>query len=358
MHQNHPAFYIYSNNMDQKELFLLRTIDLALQADLRIRSNPPVGCVLVRDSRIIGEGWHKIYGQAHAEVNAVRDAIQSGHQPDEQTEVYVSLEPCGHFGKTPPCASLIAQFHPSMVTIFERDAHPVTTGKGLEILATNGVKWQMGHPENEPSLLDRFYANNIEKRPWIILKYAQTADQKMASSIRRIRISDQYTARLTHKWRSQCDGILIGSGTLNTDDARLTNRFWTGPSPHRFVIGKHFDKNIREFSMFTDGGRSTWINTGSDTSEGVDTLEFRSYQWQDLWHILYEKYNITCLMIEGGPAVLQSIADQGSFDEVRVITSSSKIEDADIASPVIAALKEVKKLKLVNDTVSWYRKDQ
>ncbi|MCO6461463.1 MAG: bifunctional diaminohydroxyphosphoribosylaminopyrimidine deaminase/5-amino-6-(5-phosphoribosylamino)uracil reductase RibD [Saprospiraceae bacterium] len=342
--------------MDQQELYILRTIDLASQADTRIKSNPPVGCVIVYGDRIIGEGYHRIYGQEHAEVNAVNDAIKH-NQSISHSKYYVSLEPCGHHGKTPPCAELITTNKAESVYIFEEDGNPVTSSKGLKILEKAGIQWSVLRPDIDRNLLDRYHINLNHQRPKVILKFAQTADGMAASSKRRILISSTLTLRLVHKWRSECDGILIGTGTLNQDNPRLDNRYWIGEQPHRFVIGKNLNKPLKEYKMFCATGKSTWINTGDMKSEQVDVLPYNEAQdWNHLWKVLFEKYFITQLLVEGGPKILNSIISQGAFDEIRTLTSSGLIDDADIKSPEIKECIKYQSLNIGEDKINWYHK--
>lgn len=342
--------------MDKKHLYLQRAIDLARQAGPEIKSNPPVGCVLVKDNHIIGEGWHKFYGGPHAEVNAINDAIHSGHSP-EGSDTFVSLEPCGHYGKTPPCAMLLAKNKVSHVYIAERDHHPITYGIGIQILSDKKIKSEICSTQESANLLKRFYVNHFDQRPYIILKYAQSINGMMASTHGRITISNPYTARLVHRWRTECDGILVGSGTLNTDDPLLNNRLWFGKGPHRFVIGKTFDRQPDQFRMFKEPGKATWLNTGSKISELVDMKALANdHNWMSIWKLLYQEYGITCLLVEGGPKVLQSIADEGLFDEVRVITSDLSSKELDISSPTFSGMHLWGEYRIGNDSVQWYEK--
>jgi len=342
------------NNTKNSCPFLRRAIDLANLADREIKSNPPVGCVIVRDGKIIGEGRHEKFGEAHAEVNAYNDAVKNGFQPDENCEVYVTLEPCGHYGKTPPCAELISTFKPKAVHILEHDRHPVTSGKGLKILEDNGIKYEFYEVKGQPTLLSRFYKNNLKKQPWIILKYAQTADHFMASTQGQIQISDPYTARLTHKWRSLCDGILIGKNTLETDDPELNNRHWTGPSPIRFVVGNNFSKPLNSYKLFQGENPGILITSNKQLSESSNCIYLPQIKWDLVWSILYEKYGINSLLVEGGSQILQSIIDENAWDEARVITSNKVNEKADIAAPQLFNSLVHESTTLINDRIETY----
>jgi len=353
MEEKEKQQFIMKNN---KNIFLLRAIDLANLADRNIKSNPPVGCVIVENDIIIGEGRHEKYGEAHAEVNAYKNAEMNGHNPGNNSEVYVTLEPCGHYGKTPPCAELISSFQPKAVHIFEKDSHPITADKGLVILKHNEISVDFKEITGQNSLLDRFYKNNLKKQPYIILKYAQTVDHFMASSKGQIQISDQYTARLSHKWRSLCDGILIGRNTLETDDPELTNRYWSGPSPQRFVVGNSFEKPLCQYKMFQEDNAAILITTNKSAIEGIKTIVVNTINWNEIWSILYEQYGICQLIVEGGSRLLQSVIDAGAWDEARVITSKNNVENANISAPILSKQGNCKKLELINDSVQFIMK--
>ena len=342
--------------MDKSNLYILRTIDLALQSDIKIKFNPPVGCIIVKNNTIIGEGYHKEYGKAHAEVNATQYAIQHGFSVDD-SDYYVSLEPCGHFGNTPPCAKLIAENKAKNVFYFEDDPNPITAGKGEEILKEAGINMCNIQPAHQSSLIDRFYINQINHRPKVILKFAQTIDGKMASSSKRIIISNPISARLVHRWRSESDGILIGSGTLEMDNPLLDNRLWFGESPHRFVIGKKWHKPLASYKLFHDDKKSTWLNTGTLQEKNIDTQHVENpVVWDNIWKMLYQNYGITNLLVEGGAQVLNSIINQGAFDEIRTITASTTIKEADIKAPILNGIRLIKEINLSGDHISWYVK--
>ncbi|MCO5276524.1 MAG: bifunctional diaminohydroxyphosphoribosylaminopyrimidine deaminase/5-amino-6-(5-phosphoribosylamino)uracil reductase RibD [Saprospiraceae bacterium] len=342
--------------MDKSSLYILRTIDLALQSDIKIKFNPPVGCIIVKNDKIIGEGYHREFGKAHAEVNATQDAMQHGFSVQD-SDYYVSLEPCGHYGNTPPCSKLIAENRAKNVYFYEDDPNPITAGKGEKILSESGIKLHNIQPAQQSSLIDRFYINQIHHRPKVILKFAQTADGKMGSSAKRIIISNPISARLVHRWRSECDGILIGSGTLEMDDPILDNRLWFGESPHRFVIGGKWHKHPASYKLFNDGKKSTWLNTGTLHEKNIDAQQVVTpVVWDNIWKMLYQSYGITNLLVEGGSQVLNSIIEQGAFDEIRTITSSTTIEEADIKAPTLKGVRLIKEMNLSGDQVTWYSK--
>ena len=183
------------------------------------------------------------------------------------------------------------------------------------------------------------------------MKYAQTADHFMASSKGQIQISDQYTSRLSHKWRSLCDGILIGRNTLETDDPELTNRHWSGPSPQRLVVGNSFNKPLSSYKMFQGDNPAILITTNKSTFEGIKTIAVETIDWNEIWSILYDQYGICQLMVEGGSKLLQSVIDAEAWDEARVITSSRKHNQADVRSPKLSDYSISEKFELVSDQI-------
>ena len=229
-----------------------RCIELARLGAGFVAPNPMVGSVLVFEDRIIGEGYHQLYGKAHAEVNCISDAAikhatsaSNGESFDailQKSAIYVSLEPCAHFGKTPPCADLIISKKIPGVVIGCRDPFKEVDGKGIEKLLAAGVKVRLGIMEEKCRELNkRFFTFHTLKRPYIILKWAQSVDMKIAGDNSRVLITNEITNRVVHKWRSEEASILVGTNTAMTDDPSLTNRLWSGNDPIRLVV----DMNLR-----------------------------------------------------------------------------------------------------------------
>ena len=254
--------------------YMQRCLELARLGAGYVAPNPMVGAVLVYDDRIIGEGWHKQYGEAHAEVNCINSVKEEDVKFISQSTMYVSLEPCAHFGKTPPCVDLIIKHKIPKVFIGCRDPFKEVNGRGIEKLKTGGVEVEMADRLLEyecKKINKRFFTFHTEQRPYIILKWAQTGDGKIAPpppeggilvsdtsnryqkfedsknpplegrEASRLLISNEYSNRLVHKWRSEEAAILIGTNTALLDDPELTTRLWSGPSPVRMVV----DMNLR-----------------------------------------------------------------------------------------------------------------
>ncbi|MFI5128490.1 MAG: bifunctional diaminohydroxyphosphoribosylaminopyrimidine deaminase/5-amino-6-(5-phosphoribosylamino)uracil reductase RibD, partial [Chitinophagales bacterium] len=257
---------------------MYRCLELAKLGAGQVAPNPMVGAVLVHDDRIIGEGYHQKYGEAHAEVNCIGQAALSGlTDAISQSTLYVSLEPCSHFGKTPPCTDLIIKHKIPKVVIGCRDPFKEVNGKGIEKLIAAGIEVQQGVLEKECiDLNKRFLTFHTQHRPYIILKWAETADGFMAppapqggireESVRqRLLISNEYTNRLVHRWRSEEAAILVGTNTIENDDPELTTRLWPGHSPVRLIV----DMNLRlpsSLKVFNGQEETIIFNTKTHSS--------------------------------------------------------------------------------------------
>ena len=314
------------------ELYMARCIELARKGVGATAPNPMVGCVIVHEDKIIGEGYHREFGQAHAEVNA----IASVKDPKllEDSTLYVNLEPCSHFGKTPPCSWLIIEKNIRDVVIGCMDPNPIIAGNGLRQLEEFGCKVQTGILEKEClDLNKRFFTYHTKKRPWILLKWAQTKDgfidrERTGNVERGVNwITGKHARQLVHKWRSEVQTILVGTRTALLDDPELTVRDWTGKNPLRLVIDRKgvLPEPLKVFNGATD----TLVFTSSDayTSAGVKNrknLEYvllpdeKDYIPAILRH-LYE-LEIQSIMVEGGFSLLTSFIESGLWDEARVFT--------------------------------------
>lgn len=212
------------------ETYMQRCLDLASKGLGSVSPNPMVGAVLVYENRIIGEGYHEQFGQAHAEVNCINSVQESDTHLIPQSTLYVSLEPCSHFGKTPPCSNLIIDCKIPKVVIACRDTFEQVNGKGIDQLKAAGIHVQVGILEKEAIQLNkRFFTFHSKKRPYVILKWAQSSNHKIANAdFSRVLISNSFTNRLVHKWRSEEDAIMVGPNTALHDNPGLTTRNWPG----------------------------------------------------------------------------------------------------------------------------------
>jgi len=306
-------------------LYMHRCIDLAKLGMGNVTPNPMVGAVLVFDNRIIGEGFHQFYGKAHAEVNCINSVSDADKKLIPLSTLYVSLEPCAHFGKTPPCADLIIRQRIPRVIIGCRDPFEKVDGKGIEKLTSAGVIVETGILEEKCTRLNkRFFTFHTMQRPFVILKWAQTADGFIAHpgpAEDRLLISNTYVNRLVHKWRSQEASILVGTNTALYDDPELTTRLWPGKSPVRLVV----DMNLRlppQLKVFDRSVRTIVFNSIKH-EEDKEILYYRVGKEEIVRQILdaLHQLNIQSVLIEGGAKLLQSFIDAEKWDEARVITN-------------------------------------
>lgn len=284
-----------------------------------------VGAVLVHKGRIIAEGWHKHYGANHAEVDCLNQVAEVDRHLIPQSTMYVNLEPCAHHGKTPPCANRLVQEGIKEVVIANADPFPQVCGMGISILENAGIKVNVGILEKEGLWLNRrFFSLHSLGRPYIILKWAQTANGFIAPDDRtRVQISNPYCQQLLHKWRTQESAILVGTHTVLIDNPQLTARLWKGQSPLRIIIDKELIVP-NSFKVF-DNVAPTWvINKHKD--EQVSNVAFVKNDFTNqlpnelLAHL--KKANIHSLIIEGGAKLLTSFLKAGLWDEARIFTST------------------------------------
>jgi diaminohydroxyphosphoribosylaminopyrimidine deaminase / 5-amino-6-(5-phosphoribosylamino)uracil reductase len=339
------------------EHYMQRCIRLARMGSGCVAPNPMVGAVLVHGGKIIGEGFHKAYGGPHAEVECIR-SVSPEHEPlIAASTLYVSLEPCAHFGKTPPCTDLILQKHIPSVVIGSSDPFVLVAGKGVAKLKAAGVSVTTAVLEKECRQLNRqFFTFHTKGRPYITLKWAQTADGKIASDhLKRAYISTEYTNRVVHRWRSAHMSILVGTNTALLDDPSLTTRLWPGKNALRLVI----DKTLRlpaALQLF-DGEHSTIVFNHIRQSEHFNLTYERVVPGTSLVQQVLQslhRRNIQSLMVEGGAQLLQSFIDEGLWDEARVITNESLSFRSGLAAPFLKQHQLVKQERIDNDTLHFY----
>jgi len=349
-----------------------RCLQLAELGAGLVAPNPLVGAVLVQDDRIIGEGWHRQYGQAHAEVNAINQATSNGHLDLSLSTLYVSLEPCSHFGKTPPCTDLIIQHNIPKVVIGCRDPFREVNGKGIEKLKGAGVQVEMSELDNACRALNkRFFTFHTQERPYVILKWAQTANQFIStppqtplqssgasgdSDFHRLLISNEYTNRLVHSWRSEEAAILIGTNTALMDDPELTTRLWPGRSPVRLVL----DMELRlpaTLKIFNKQVRTIIFNSVKQEEEGnllYYQLQKEGSIVQQVLNALFE-LNIQSVLVEGGAKLLQSFIDVGIWDEARIITNDELILKDGLSAPLLNGVEKIVEQKILSDRIEIFK---
>jgi diaminohydroxyphosphoribosylaminopyrimidine deaminase / 5-amino-6-(5-phosphoribosylamino)uracil reductase len=341
--------------MNSEEIFMHRAMELAGLGKGSVSPNPLVGCVIVHEHKVVGEGWHGKYGEAHAEVRAVNAVVDKSILTE--STIYVNLEPCSHFGKTPPCADLLIRHAVKKVVVSTRDPNPVVGGKGIEKLRAAGIDVTVGLLEAEGKQLNRRFFTYIEKqRPYVILKWAQTADGFIAHANYESKwISNDVSRQWVHKWRSEEDAVLVGSQTARHDNPTLNVRHWSGRDPVRIVIDR-FLKLPPDLHLFDRSQKTICYNTVKN--ENVKNLEFVCLEERNfLSQLVNDMYNrkIQSVIIEGGTQTLQFFVDAGLWDEARVFESTA-IFQTGIPAPVIAK-QPMKEHRILSDTLKIYRTD-
>jgi len=335
-----------------------RCIELARSGAGMVSPNPMVGAVLVHEDRIIGEGYHAHFGQAHAEVNCLNSVKPEDRPLIHSAVMYVSLEPCAHFGKTPPCADRIVREGIKKVVIGCRDPFKEVDGKGVEKLQKAGVEVELGILENEcRDLNKRFFTFHTRHRPYIILKWAQTANLKIAAgSKERLLISNEFTNRKVHRWRSEEAAILVGKNTVMKDDPVLTNRLWDGPSPVRLVID--MDLQLPASAKVFNQDAPTVVFNKIRHSSGEQPVFYQVTEDVNLIHqVVHALYrlNILSVLVEGGARLLQSFIDEGLWDEARIITNTEMVVEEGLAAPVLPEAAAVDEELTGSDRLVYFK---
>lgn len=313
-------------------------LELAEKGLGKVSPNPMVGCVIVKDGKIIGEGYHQQYGGPHAEVNAVNSVAKKNDI--EGSTIYVSLEPCSHFGKTPPCAELLLEVKPKRVVVANVDPNPLVAGKGLEKLKQAGIDVEVGVMSDEGKRLNkRFFTFMEKKRPYIVLKWAQTLDGFIARENYDSKwISGEASRKLVHQWRSEEEGIMVGTKTVLHDNPTLNVRHVEGRDPIRIVV----DKNLKispTANVFNQQQPTLCYNAIEDRTDEYNQFIKIDFSKDIIPQILFDLFQrkVQSLFVEGGAQLLQSFLDLGLWDEARVFTSQTLFEKG-IQAPEIDQL--------------------
>lgn len=309
--------------MTFSESIMSRCIELAKLGAGNVSTNPMVGAVVVHNGKIIGEGYHRKCGEAHAEVNAINSV--KNQELLKESEIYVSLEPCAHFGKTPPCADLIIEKKIKKVYVGCLDPFCKVDGKGIQKLRAAGVEVVVGVLEKECQELNRRFFTSVNfKRPYVILKWAQSIDGYIDKDCKPVRISNHQTEILNHKWRSEEDAILVGYNTALRDNPSLTNRFWAGKNPLRVVLDREL-KLPSDLKLY-DGATRTVVFTSKEVEadlSGVTVVKIdfeRGNVAAQVLSALYEM-KVQSLIVEGGASTHQMFVDAGLWDEARIFVA-------------------------------------
>jgi len=296
-----------------------RALQLARQGGGHTSPNPMVGAVIVHEDSIIGEGFHRCCGKAHAEVNAV--AAVRDHSLLPESTIYVTLEPCSHYGKTPPCAKLLIDKRIRQVVVGTLDPFEKVSGRGVAMLREAGAEVVVGVLEQECKELNkRFFTAHTTGMPWVLLKWAQSSDVYIATRDCAVNFSTQVTQALMHRERSMVDAIVVGAGTVRVDNPSLTTRHWSGNSPLRVVLDRRLSIP-HECMLLNDGGKTLIFNEKKEETKGnVEWAKLDTTSPESWLRDLYRR-GITSVMVEGGANVLQQMLDFGTWNEMRIEVS-------------------------------------
>lgn len=342
----------------EHEIFMQRCVDLAYLGQGNVSPNPMVGCVIVKNGLIIGEGYHSEYGGKHAEIKAIESVIDQ--KEIENSTVYISLEPCVHHGKTPPCVHELINRKIKTAVIGSRDSNPIVGGKGIESLKRVGIEVIENILEEECRKLNkRFFTFHEKRRPYVILKWAQTSDGYLDKN-REIGekgvnwISSPESKVLVHKWRSEEQSILVGRNTILNDNPSLTVREISGKNPTRIVIDSQLQlsKDVNIFSK--DAPTLVFNRLKNDKIDGVEWIKISETSTK---HILDElfKRNIQSVLVEGGSRTLQYFIIDNVWDEARVIVGDVKFGDG-IKAPVMNKVPSRAHQFSDHDTIYYYHR--
>lgn len=321
-------------DVDRK--YMTRALTLAQLGRGNVAPNPMVGSVIVCDGKIIGEGYHQKCGEAHAEVNAIKSVKDKSLL--KKSTIYVNLEPCAHFGKTPPCSNLIVESNIPKVVIGCIDSYAEVAGKGIEKMKQAGIDVTVGVLEQEALHLNRrFFTYHSKKRPYIILKWAQSAngfmdiDRSLKKQNGIFWITQPETKTLVHKWRAEESGILVGRATVENDNPSLTCRAYFGNNPIRIVLDK--DLKVDYIHKNISNQEATTFIFNQVKSESINNIHFIKLDDFSLKNILFELYKreVQSIIVEGGKFTLNQFIENNIWDEARILTGVNNITNGETA---------------------------
>lgn len=320
------------------ETYMKRALELASKGLGHVAPNPMVGCVIVHNNQIIAEGYHEQYGSAHAEPNAIKKVSD---ELLKESTLYVTLEPCSHFGKTPPCADLIISKGIKKVVVGNLDTNPLVSGKGIQKLKDAGIEVEHGILDKECRALNkRFFTFHEKKRPYVILKWAQTQDGfishwPLPQEKEDNWITGKESKALVHQWRAQEQAILIGYNTLMNDNPQLTTRLAEGKNPIRLVLSRTFDLPT-DLNIFNNDAKTIVFNPLKD--EIKNNIEFVKIDWnkkaQEVLDYCF-KHNISSIIVEGGTNTIYNFMNINAWDEAQVFVNPTKKFEHGISAPEI-----------------------
>ena len=321
--------------MTTDEKYMQIAIDLSLNGHGKVSPNPLVGCVIVKENEIIGKGYHEKYGENHAEINAIKDA---GLESLEDCDVYVTLEPCTHHGKTPPCSDELIKLKPNRVIIGMEDPNPIVSGNGIRALEGAGIKVESGILADKVKLINRSFIINItEKRPYVVAKFAQTLDGFISDeNLRSKWISSEESRIIVHKYRNITDAILAGSGTVREDNPHLNTRLENGNNPKKVVFTSNINIPL-DSNIFIENPENTIVVCTNNAmnirkiqqveSTGVTVLtvskdEGNRVDIDSALKKLYSEFDIGIIMLEAGSTLLSKFYKLNYIDELKVFIAN------------------------------------
>ena len=342
--------------MKTHEYFIDKCISLARKGVLDVSPNPMVGCVIVNNGEIIGEGYHKECGKNHAEVNAINSVKDKSTL--RNSILYVNLEPCCHHGKTPPCTDLIIKYNIQKVVIGCQDTFSKVSGKGIKKLKDNSVDVIYGVLEKDcVELNKRFFCYHIKKRPYIILKWAKSKDNFIApiNQEKPFWMTSEKSKKLVHSWRAEEDAILVGRKTVVADNPFLTVRTSKGKNPKRIIIDKDLLLDIKS-NVFDDQADTIVFN--NIKSAKIDKRTYLKADFnnlnEDILNQLYNR-NILSLIVEGGAITINSFIATNLYDEIRVFTADKFLKNG-VNSPELPDINLIETSIINNDKLEIYKR--
>lgn len=352
--------------METHEHWMQRALQLAGYGRGQVSPNPMVGCTIVHDGRIIGEGWHRAYGGPHAEVRAIEDADAKGHSHLlPQATAYVTLEPCSHTGKTPPCADLLVSRRLQKVVICNDDPNPLVSGRGIRRLREAGVEVECGMLQAQGLELNkRFFTAMTAHRPYVILKWAETADGFLGYEAGPVQISGALSNLRVHQWRSEEDAIMVGFKTALLDNPRLNVRHWTGRNPVRIVTDRRLQLP-QHLHLFDHQQSTILVNYERDSAVPTEPERYASpataymairAEEDEIAQLLAGLHarRIHSVLVEGGAAVINAFLQAGLWDEIRRCQGQLAIGSG-VAAPLPAGILR-KSERVGDDLWTFYSK--
>lgn len=344
-------------SLREDERYLQRCLDLARMGLGWTRSNPMVGAVLVHQGRILAEGYHERFAEAHAEVRCLDQVSEADRSLIPFSTLYVNLEPCSHQGKTPPCADRIVKEGVARVVVGTEDPNPMVAGRGLKRLQAAGIQLRCGVLSQASEALNRrFFRFHRSARPYVVLKWAQTPDGYWAQSDGGpMKISHPWTDRMVHRWRSEEMAILVGWRTVQSDDPLLDNRWWYGPPPLRVVLDPH--GSLSQDCRVLQQGQPTWVFTHlkAEIRGSVEWIQVpRLASLPEFVLQTLAGRQVLSVLVEGGSRTLQGFMEAGLWDEARLITGSTAAAEG-LPAPRLIGGRLLESLQVQEDRIEVYR---